>query len=485
MIRFGLRPADWPLTLKVPMLVAALTVVVALVIGNVVLRRLAADQETTLRELTEAYLDGLSTAVMPSVIRRDVWETFDALDRSRALYTGVQARYAAVLLPDGTVLAASDPEAFPIGSAIPADVVQHLPQPGKLALDEAAGAAWVHRTLRQGGVELGSIVAEIDIADLLQVRREVLAWLILANGSLTLLLAAGGYLAARRMVRPIALLIDHVERARGGSVEPIPDRHLVDQRGEIGRLLTSFNAMAAAWRERESLAARLAEEEKAALLGKLASGMAHEVNNPLGGMLNVINTLRKHGDDAGVRARSLDLLERGLTGIANVVRATLATYKGTAAPDALDRRDLDDLQFLIQHEVRQRRIAVAWSNALPDRLPVDGSAVRQIALNLLLNACAVSPEHGTVGLDARVLGGCLHVTVRDEGPGLPSNVLAFLGDAATYGTPPQHSVGLGVWTVRLLAARLNGRIVVESTGDGTAITIILPLAAEDRLDAVA
>jgi signal transduction histidine kinase len=268
-------------------------------------------------------------------------------------------------------------------------------------------------------------------------------------------------------------------------VEPIPSRHLVDQRGEIGQLLTSFNAMAAAWRERESLAARLAEEEKAALLGKLASGMAHEVNNPLGGMLNVINTMRKHGDDAGVRARSLDLLERGLKGIANVVRATLATYKGTATPDALDRHDLDDLQFLIQHEIRQRHIAVDWSNVLPDSLPVDGSAVRQIALNLLLNACAASPEHGVVSLDARVLGGCLHLTIRDQGPGLPSNVMAFLGDATTSGKPPQHSVGLGVWTVRLLAARLNGRIVVESTDGGTAITIILPLAAEDRLDAVA
>ena len=83
-----------PLTLKVPLLVAALVIVVAVIISQVVLSRLIKDQETNLALLANAYLDGLSAAVLPAVIRGDVWETFDALDRARGQYTGLEARYA-------------------------------------------------------------------------------------------------------------------------------------------------------------------------------------------------------------------------------------------------------------------------------------------------------------------------------------------------------------------------------------------------------
>ena len=95
------------------MLVAGLMVAISVAMSNIVLQRLVQDQETHLRELTNSYLDGLSTAVLPYVIRRDVWETFDILDRARDRYTGVKARYTVVTLSDGSVLAASDPGTIP------------------------------------------------------------------------------------------------------------------------------------------------------------------------------------------------------------------------------------------------------------------------------------------------------------------------------------------------------------------------------------
>jgi signal transduction histidine kinase len=288
------------------------------------------------------------------------------------------------------------------------------------------------------------------------------------------------------MLRPISVLTEHVDRVRDGTVQPIPERHIKDQGTEFGRLFASFNSMARALREREALEARLAKGEKIALLGRLASGMAHEVNNPLGGMLNLVDTLRSHGHDRLVRQRSLDLLERGLAGIGNVVRATLATYKASAAPGRLEGRDLDDLQFLLQHEVTRRNLHLVWRNTIDHAVEVDGSAVRQVVLNLLLNACAAAPQESAIEFDARIERGWLLVTIADEGTGLPADVAGLLRDPERAPPVPGDDVGLGVWTVCHLVSRHGGSIAVTDNGrGGTRLVISFPIGVEGVLDAVA
>src|SRR5579863_4390862 len=141
----------WPLAWKVPLLVAGLMVGIAAMISQVVLSRLASDQESNLRLLTNAYLDGLSAAVLQPVLRADVWETFDALDRARSHYSGVDTRYVLVELPDGTVLAASDPARFPVQSDVPSEFKQHFSSIDDLVIDSSAGRAWLSRTLQTEG----------------------------------------------------------------------------------------------------------------------------------------------------------------------------------------------------------------------------------------------------------------------------------------------------------------------------------------------
>ena len=122
-------------------------------------------------------------------------------------------------------------------------------------------------------------------------------WTLLStNAVLTLAMMLLGWFTVRRMVRPMKVLSDHLERAHDGGVRPIPAAQLPSADSEAGRLFRRFNEMAEAVTENAALAARLAEEKRLGSLGRLATGMAHEINNPLGGLFNAIDTLKKHGD---------------------------------------------------------------------------------------------------------------------------------------------------------------------------------------------
>jgi hypothetical protein len=102
-----LRIAAWPLVVKVPVFVAGLMATVAFTISQVVLWRLSQDQKSHLRVVTSAYLDGLSAAILPAIIRGDVWEVFDALDRGRR--TALRYRRAPERYYSGSVRPASLP----------------------------------------------------------------------------------------------------------------------------------------------------------------------------------------------------------------------------------------------------------------------------------------------------------------------------------------------------------------------------------------
>jgi hypothetical protein len=280
-MRVGARVANWPLAWKVPLLAAGLLIGVAFVISQTVLNRLESDQENNLRHLTSAYLDGLSTAVLRSAIHADVWETFDALDRARDRYAGLKVRFAIVALPNGKVLAASDPLKFPVQSSVPVDIDERFPAQDGLTIDAASGRAWLTRSLREEGYSVGRILAEIDISELLRVRKQVLLTLVAVNAGLAFGFAIFGSFALRRMLKPLSVLSGYVERVRAGCADPIPESKRQRISREFDLLFDRFNAMARALNEREEFASRLADQEKYAVLGKLASGMAHEDNNPL------------------------------------------------------------------------------------------------------------------------------------------------------------------------------------------------------------
>jgi signal transduction histidine kinase len=476
--------AAWPLVVKVPVLVAGLMVTVAVTTSQVVLWRFAQDQKSNLELLTGAYLDGLSAAVLQPLVRRDARGVFDALDRAQSdRYAGIEPRFAILELPNGTILASSDPRRFPVQSVVPDELRRRFAAGDGLEID--ADRAWLARTLRIEGFQAGRLFAEVDIAASLRVRREILLTLVLVNGCLTLAFALGGYFVLKRMLQPLAVLTRYVEQIRVGRVEPVPAGYRRRVASEFGQLFDRFNAMARAFSERQILAAHLAEQEKCAMLGRLASGMAHEVNNPLAGMLNAIDTIQAYGHEPAVLQASLDFLKRGLAGIRNVVRATLVTYKGGSETGILTGIDLDDLRLLVKHESEARHLHLEWDNRIAEPLSIDGPAVRQITLNLLLNACAASPDGGLVAVTASHCAGKLRIVVADRGPGLPEDMAALLHQDAAAPAPSPESKGLGLWTTGDLVRRLGGRVDVEYPGVGTRLVVSLPVGLGEALDVAA
>lgn len=480
------RAWSWPVVIKVPVLVTLLMVAISVVLTNQVLERLAESQERHFRELTAAYLDGLSSSVIPAVLREDSWETFDNLDRARSLYRGLIVIETVVVGADGMVLAASNPKAVAAYTPMPTAMAERFGEGSDSWLDEKGERAGVRRILVHQHRPIGAIYAKFDVGTLFRERRAVLWTLVATNIAITSLVAIVGFLAVRRLLRPVHVLTHHVSRGVSGPLPPLAETELGPEHSEFGRLFRHYNAMVRTWNEREALAARTAEEERLASLGRLASGMAHEINNPLGGLFNAIETLKRHGHHAGVGERAISLLERGLAGIRDVVRSALVTYRADAANRPLKPADIDDLRLLIQPEIERRGLALDWQNDLAQEVPISAGAIRQAVLNLLLNACQASPQGRRVQVEASHLDGTLVIRVADQGSGLDLDRARYLEDSGLVVAPRPGESGLGLWIIRRLIAEVGGSIRVEQASEsGTLIAVIVPNPATEDLRNVA
>jgi signal transduction histidine kinase len=475
---------SWPIAVKLPLAVAVLMILVGVVLSQRVMARLAETQERHLRDMAQSYLDGLSSAVGPSILRQDTWEVFDAIERTQALHKGLRPVETVVTMVDGEVIAASDPRRHPVGSIF-------APTPGAptperwFAFGEDPASASALRLLSYPGRVIGIIHATFDTRHLAAERRDVLATLILTNGILTLILAAAGWFLVMRMMQPVRILTAHLGAAAGAPAQPVDVAVAARTHGEFGRAFSAYNALVRSLEEREDLVKRLAEEERLGSLGRLASALAHEINNPLGGLFNALATLKSHGHLPAVRENALGLLDRGLLGIRDVVRTALALHRADAGGRDLAAADIDDLRLLIAAEARRKAVTVELTNELAGTVALPGTPVRQAILNLLLNAVAASPPGALVTLSAAVVGQHLSLTVTDRGPGLPRDAAGVL-TGPSQDAPLRRGGGLGLWTTRRLVAELGGEISVDwPAAGGTLVRVGLPLARQRELSHVA
>jgi two-component system, OmpR family, sensor kinase len=483
-VAFWKRP--WPLAARVPIVSGALILAVAIVVSRVMMFSVAHEQELGVRQIAAVYLDGISTTVYPHIVARNLANTTEALRRTMWFHQGMREQRAIVQLPDGTVFADVSGPNGDVGADDPlhdADLRRQLEQGGGFVFDEKTGTGWAARAIVRDGKHVADLYVAVELKPLIEERQALRRKLLLASVLAGSGAAAFGFLIVRRMVLPVRLLAERLRRAQAGDFERVSFAMLPPASSEYGRLLRGYNDLVDAISERELLAARLAQRERESVLGRLAATVAHEVRNPLGGMSTALNTVRKFGDDPNTRAKGLDLIERGLWSIRDVVNSVLAFHRMPPDSRQLTEGDLDDLRILIEPEIARRRLRLAWDCGIEGTIGISATETRQITLNLLLNACEASPSDGEVGFRAWIdddrdpVGRTsLVLQVVDGGPGLPNVVAAALTetDVADPQDPPR---GLGIRVVRDLVQGLGGRITVTTASgeQGSRIIVTLPV----------
>ncbi len=465
-----LRLQSLPLSLRLPLIAAGLMVLVGMVASQQVLSALSAVQEERLRELARLHVDGLAVALGPSVVRRDVWEVYDTLDRAAAAGSGQRMVLTVVADEAGRVIAASDPLRAPVDSD--AGPLAEGAQPiDAIRLSGAGGHIRIAADLDYQGRRVGRIISELDVTDLVAERWKAGLFLLAGNAAATLALAFGGYLAMRRMLKPVARLAGHMGRMEG-TLEPIPVTDVPRGDTELARLFQTYNSMSGAVQAKAEAERRLAERERFVSLGRLSSSLAHEINNPLGGLLNATDTIRTYANRPEVVRDAADLLDRGLRHLRDVARATLDHNRMDRSGQPLRPEDFDDLRLLFEPEVARLGQQLDWvvQAAVADLHLHPAVLVRQIVLNLLLNAAAAAGAGGTVALHVAAEPEGLHLRISDTGPGL--------SDAARQRLLTDDSVqlggGVGLRLVRDLVRQSGGRIDVARRDRITEITVVLP-----------
>jgi two-component system NtrC family sensor kinase len=282
------------------------------------------------------------------------------------------------------------------------------------------------------------------------------------------------FLLTRMVGRPVRHLVEGTRRLASGDLDhPIP----VQSHDEIGELASSFNETT----EKLARAQRqLLEVEKLASVGRLAAGVAHEINNPLTGILTYAEAMRDELPAGAAQRGDLDAIVGETLRCRDIVHRLLDFAR--QRPLARRPSDLnalcDRITQLLERQPAFQRVAIVrrLDPALPP-VSLDVNQMHQVIVNLMLNAAQAMPDGGVITVETAVADGQLALRVADTGPGIPPELRPRLFDPF-FTTKPQGT-GLGLAVAWGIVQRHNGRLsFTTEPGKGTTFIVELPIKAQ-------
>lgn len=241
-------------------------------------------------------------------------------------------------------------------------------------------------------------------------------------------------------------------------------------------------------RERRTAEDQLREAEKLAVTGRLAATLAHEVNNPLEAVTNILYLL---DHDPGLTKQSKDFLalaHEELSRVSHITRQTLAFYREPVAPAVIRPAELiRQIVAIFEPKIQSKRLRTTVSDNFESEITFYPGELKQIVTNLLSNAIDATEQGGIIRL--RVRGGRswldgrdggFRITVSDNGSGISSTDLPQLFQPF-FTTKGQKGTGLGLWVTQGLITKHGGmlrlRTSTKGSRRGTTFSVFLPSEA--------
>jgi len=282
---------------------------------------------------------------------------------------------------------------------------------------------------------------------------------------------------AYSLTRPMKLLAWGCEQMRTGRWVRLPSLSRTPY--EIEALNEAFNGMVEdlkRWQDFQKQAARV---ERLAALGSVAAAVAHEVKNPLASMrihLDLLKGRLPEGEreSVAILGTELDRLNQTVSQLLSYARPRPPLFGPVEA-----RELMGWIASMTATPCRLAGVMQSWSaeEGCPP-LWGDEQQLKQVLLNLVLNAIGAQPDGGSVTLAARGEGRFVSISVADKGPGIPPGLLERIFDP--FFTTRPEGTGLGLSIVHRIVEGHGGRIDVETSERGTVFTLALPAAPRGK-----
>jgi len=279
-----------------------------------------------------------------------------------------------------------------------------------------------------------------------------------------------GYVVGHRLARPVESLASQARSlAAGHSQAPL----VVRTHDEVGKLAAAFNALLESLRQAET---RLVASERLAAVGQVAAGIAHEVRNPLSGIKMSAQVLKRRLRELDVAAEeSVDVMLAEVSRL-EVIIDDLLTF---ARPTSLKREPIDlnavvaEVLDFMARQLDHAGIAVRreLDGSLPPA-PLDPQRVRQIVLNLVLNAAEAMPNGGTLTARTRATEREVIAELDDTGHGIPPEIADRVFEP--FFTTKRGGSGLGLGVSRTIIEAHGGTLSFQALNPGTRFLFTIP-----------